>query len=115
MLDSVLVAAPASVTVTRRSCGVLVSAVGEFDLATAPLLREALEQACHDCGTVRLDMSQVSFIDASTVGEMVAARNDLARSGCRIEIVQPSARVVRILRLTGMDDFLPDTIDSGGS
>ncbi|MCU1657205.1 MAG: anti-sigma factor antagonist [Pseudonocardiales bacterium] len=83
----------------------VVHALGEFDLATAQVLADALDQACGAGRDVQLDMSGVSFIDASTLGVVVKARNALSEHGCRIEIVRPTDCVARLLQLTGLESL----------
>jgi anti-anti-sigma factor len=91
-----------------------VNASGEFDLATADVLISALDEACGTGRDVQLDMSAVSFIDASTLGVVVRARETLAAHGCKIEIVRPARIVRRLLGLTGLESLTAmDTMDGG--
>ena len=56
-----------------------VHASGEFDVATAPVLREALQQACGSALDVELDLSGVTFMDACGLREIAGARNTLSQ------------------------------------
>jgi anti-anti-sigma factor len=79
-----------------------ISATGEFDLLTAQILADALDEACSHGLSVELDMSAVSFIAASALGVIVSAHQRLTEKGCSIEIVRPADVVKRLLRLTDM-------------
>jgi anti-anti-sigma factor len=78
---------------------------GELDLATAGQLAARLEGLQNAPGRVRLDLSQLAFIDSSGIGVIVAA----IRADRDLEIedqLEPSVR--RVLQVTGVDIFLRD-------
>jgi anti-anti-sigma factor len=77
-----------------------ISATGEFDLFTAQILADSLDEVCSRGLSVELDMSAVSFFAASALGVIVSAHRSLADKGCNIEIVRPADAVKRLLRLT---------------
>jgi anti-sigma B factor antagonist len=87
----------------RDGCRALALA-GEIDLATAPGLRRelaALIGEAHSRAVV--DLSAVTFIDASGLSELVAARRNAAQSDVEIVLVDPSPACRRILEVTGLD------------
>jgi anti-sigma B factor antagonist len=74
---------------------------GELDLATAPLLTEALLDFASE-REVHLDLALLTFLDSSGLHAIIA----LARSqdGDRsVVLLNPSAAVLRILEITGID------------
>jgi anti-sigma B factor antagonist len=78
---------------------------GELDLASAGVLAARLERLQSAPGRVRLDLSQLAFIDSSGIGAIVAA----IRADRDLEIedqLAPSVR--RVLQVTGVDTFLRD-------
>jgi anti-anti-sigma factor len=79
-----------------------ISATGEFDLFTAQILADSLDEVCSRGLSVELDMSAVTFIAASALGVIVSAHRSLTDKGCNIEIVRPADAVKRLLRLTDM-------------
>jgi anti-sigma B factor antagonist len=85
----------------------LVRVSGELDMATtAPLW--AVLQGHLDSGRrfVRLDISAVDFLDASTLGGLTVAHHAaLARRGTLV-ITGVRSSVARLLRLTGLDEVL---------
>ena len=77
-----------------------VSISGEVDIATSSELRAALTRA--DAYTVNVDMSGLSFIDASGLAELVRA------GGLRgLTITNPNARVVRAFTVGNLRHLLP--------
>jgi anti-sigma B factor antagonist len=75
---------------------------GDIDMATAGELRQAGEDAITDVtGTLRIDLSAVTFMDSSGVGALVAIRNATVDSATLI-LDNPSPRVLRVLELTGL-------------
>jgi anti-sigma B factor antagonist len=74
---------------------------GELDLATAPLLKEALV----DLGSeraVHLDLALLTFLDSSGLQVIVALAQSL--DGNRsVVLVNPSTAVRRCLEITGID------------
>jgi anti-sigma B factor antagonist len=76
---------------------------GELDMSTAPILRSALEQLTTD---VTLDFTDVSFLDSSGIGALVAQYKRLSELGCtlRVQGLQETPR--RTLEITGLLDTL---------
>ena len=76
---------------------------GELDLAAAPRLTEALLDFASSEDEVYLDLSEVSFLDSSGLRAILAlarSRGD-ARS---VVLLAPSAAIVRILEISGIDE-----------
>ncbi|MEU3273145.1 STAS domain-containing protein [Saccharomonospora sp. NPDC006951] len=85
----------------------VLTAVGEVDLATAPLLRTALSR-CERDGTVRVivDLSEVSFL-AAAGAEVLRATATLAGDEGRKVAVVTTAQVDHVLELTGLTEVIP--------
>lgn len=81
----------------------VVAVAGEIDLHTADTLRARLV-ALHAAGSRRLvvDFAGVAFCDATGLGALVAAHNEISADGGRIALarVRPAQR--RLLRITGL-------------
>jgi anti-anti-sigma factor len=77
---------------------------GELDLASAPLLSDALAAAAAN-GTlpVILDLSKVTFIDSSALRALVLAGRDLSERGRTLQIGPRSEMVSRVLAMTSLD------------
>lgn len=79
-----------------------VSASGEFDVSTAQILADSLDEACTRGLSVQLDMSGVTFMTASTLDVLVNAHLSLAEKGRNLHIFRSADVVKRVLSLTDM-------------
>jgi anti-sigma B factor antagonist len=75
--------------------------VGELDLHTAGVLREALEAEPADRITV-VDLGRLEFIDSTGLGTLVAARQRLIAGGGALRLAGADERILRPFRLTGL-------------
>ena len=71
---------PFACATTAFADGHLVTVAGEVDIATAPQLAETLADAANG-GTVRVDISGVTFLDSSGLHALVAAHRYITRNG----------------------------------
>jgi anti-anti-sigma factor len=89
--------------VTRYPCGTttVLALAGELDLATVPLLGEALDGLDGD-GTIVLDLDELTFVDSCGLHAIFgsAEAHDLA-------LARPRANVRRLLALTKAENVLP--------
>jgi anti-sigma B factor antagonist len=87
---------------TSEDAGTLISVRGEVDMATAPQLRDVLNQVIQ-AGSQRivLDCRALAFLDSSGIGVLVAARNRLGEAG-EIVLDSPPAHVRKVLEITGV-------------
>jgi anti-anti-sigma factor len=88
---------------------------GEMDIATCPAIRRFLMAAISG-GDVQLavDMSGVTFIDASGIGVLVAAANRARQAGGGLSLLAPSPQVRRLLDVFHLDTILPAAERLGG-
>jgi anti-sigma B factor antagonist len=81
--------------------------LGELDLTVADQLEQRLEQLKAKDTAVRLDLSELSFIDSSGIRVVTRARLNSDRSGWAFEIDPDVSPVVkRPLELLGLGDVL---------
>ena len=75
---------------------------GEIDMATAPELRDLLNELV-DGGSTRilLDCRGLDFLDSSGIGVLVAIRKRLGEDGA-LTLEAPPAHVRKVLDLTGV-------------
>lgn len=84
-----------------------ICAVGEFDLAARDDLAEALkQQEAERRRIVRLDVSQVTFLDCSCLGVIVASHQRFLKLHGLLVLTGVDAAVARILKITSLDDQL---------
>lgn len=93
-----------SLEVRRHADAVAVAVTGEIDMHTAPelggKLRELIEGGEH---RIVLDLSGVDFLDSTGLGVMVGAMKELSEHGGWMRLVCPEERVLRVFRITGLD------------
>lgn len=86
---------------------------GELDLAAAPGLEERLAQLSAEGVAIRLDLSQLAFIDSSGVRVLIRAVNASRENGLRLD-VDPnlSDAVQRVFELVQLDRFIAGDADA---
>lgn len=96
--------------VTREGATVVVALSGELDLATAPRLRSCLAPmvtAATAPQELVLDLSDLSFLDASGISALLTVQRALAARGGRLCLRSPSRLVRRIVQVLDLDGLLP--------
>src|SRR4051794_21974016 len=85
--------------------GMRLALEGELDLATTPILEESIEATERDDGhVVALDLTQLSFVDASGLKAILNAhRRAIRRGGRGLALLNPSGDIRRLLSLTAID------------
>jgi anti-sigma B factor antagonist len=97
---------PIDIQVEAHDEELVVSVVGDLDMATSPTLSNVLRSSPPSHGTVVLDLSRVDFMGSSGVATIIDAREDLAGRGQDLVLRLPSDPVQRVLALTGVDELL---------
>jgi anti-anti-sigma factor len=90
--------------VVRRPAAqsVTVSARGEVDISTSPWLRAAVTRLITTGSSVIVDFDEVTFMDASGVGALVAAHNLAEGAGETFTVRRPNEMVARVPEITGL-------------
>ena len=84
-----------------------IRAAGELDLAAGePLAEVVQQQQIAGRRVICLDLSEVTFLDCSCVGVIVAAHHRFLELGGRLVLTDLNATVERILTVTGLEDSL---------
>jgi anti-sigma B factor antagonist len=86
-----------------QPAGVVLTASGELDIATAPELRARLSAAV-DAGASRLvvDLRPVTFLDSVALAALLHARRRLPDDGRMAVVVDPDSYVRLIFEVAGM-------------
>ena len=80
---------------------------GELDVATAPALEASLASAfAGDPSSMVVDLSDLTFLDSTGIRVLVSAGRQAEDAGCSLVLLAPTAQVLRVLRLTGVDRLL---------
>lgn len=88
--------------VHHASAGVKVSLSGEIDLAVRDDLRRVLHAAVATSAVTELDLRQVTYLDCTSVGEIVRAHLEALHCGRRLVVTQPQGIVELVLTLTNV-------------
>ena len=102
--------ASADLATTSTMTSTVVELRGEIDLATVPLMRaavadgEARRRRFHPHEPLVIDLSAVTFMDASSVGVLAGAAKRARDEQKRILLRRPSRNALRVLALTGVLD-----------
>ena len=96
-----------TVTVSTSDTVVRVTAAGEVDSTSAPVLREQID-AVLDSGAPELvvDLVQVSFLDSAGLCVLAAAHRRAGERGIRMRVLASSRAVIRPLQITGLWSLL---------
>jgi anti-anti-sigma factor len=83
---------------------------GELDVTSSPLLQTVVDQALASgraplCKWLLIDMSGVSFADASGLSPILLARALLKQRGGRVELRHCRRGVTRVLRILDLDEL----------
>jgi len=92
-----------------------VRVTGDIDLAIATELRQRLTLVITaGTGDVDLDLSDVTFLDCSGLGVLLAARQELRDRKHRLMVQNPSKPVLRLFELSGVLDLMMDARQPAG-
>lgn len=100
--------------IERREGAVVIHLVGELDLYNAPEVRAALLELClEQPARLVVDLSEVQFVDSTTLGVLIEARSKLENRHAFM-LAAPRLETHRALAITGLDQHLAvhDTVDA---
>ncbi|SFE55502.1 STAS domain-containing protein [Blastococcus tunisiensis] len=96
-----------SVAVSGSGPVVRVTASGEVDSTSAPVLRRALEaQLDGEVRELTVDLGQVTFLDSAGLCVLAAAHRRAVRQDVAMRVLASSRAVIRPLQITGLWDLL---------
>jgi anti-anti-sigma factor len=80
---------------------------GELDMIGTPEVEARLSELARAGTDVRLDLSELTFMDSTGVRLLFAATTDRGDADPKLEIVRPTGDVWRVIELTGLQRVLP--------
>ena len=93
--------------VQREGDRVVVSAIGEVDLATAPRLRACLDDAVSSgAQTVSVDMSRLDFIDSVGLTVLIEVAQAAEANQIGFALRSPQRATHKVLAFSGLTDLL---------
>jgi anti-sigma B factor antagonist len=96
-----------SVTVSGTGPVACVTAAGEVDSTSAPVLRQHLETLLDgDVREFTVDLGQVTFLDSAGLCVLAAAHRRAVRQDVTMRVLASSRAVIRPLQITGLWDLL---------
>jgi anti-sigma B factor antagonist len=107
-----------TVATTARDGALVVKATGEVDVHSAGLLRTAIteaESSAADGQALVVDLAGVPFMDSTGLGVLVGALARAREADRRLVLAGPTERIVRLLRLTGLDTQFETVNDVTGA
>lgn len=86
---------------------VTVAIRGDLDIATVDRTVRYVTDVIDSCdGPVIVDLSELAFCDACGLGALIRVNTYAGQMGRKLELTSPSQAVIKIMRLTGVDDWL---------
>jgi anti-sigma B factor antagonist len=83
------------------------SAAGEIDSTSAPVLRQHVESLLDgDVRELTIDLGEVTFLDSAGLCVLAAAHRRAVRQGVALRVLASSRAVIRPLQITGLWDLL---------
>jgi anti-anti-sigma factor len=76
---------------------------GEYDRTSFSALEAMLESAARDVPALSVDMSEVTFLDASMIHVLMTVQSQLSDRGAHLVIRSPSRITRRVLGACGLD------------
>ncbi len=96
-----------AVDVTRAGPAACVSAAGEVDSTSAPVLRQELDDLLDgDVRELTVDLGQVTFLDSAGLCVLAAAHRRAVRQDVTMRVLASNRAVIRPLQITGLWDLL---------
>jgi len=93
-----------SIDVTEADGAAVVCLGGDLDLATAPLVRQALFGLVErSVRLVTVDLAHLDFLDSTGLTALVSGLKRLREFGGDLMLRSPNRTVVKLLHITGLD------------
>jgi len=85
---------------------------GERPVVIGEIVRDLLKRGRQK---ILLNLKNVSYIDSSGIGELVGAFTKVQAHGGQLKLLNPTVKVVNVLRLTRLDHFFPVETDEAAA
>jgi anti-anti-sigma factor len=93
-----------SLTFEKRAEGetVILLCHGKVNSSTVPIMKQEVHPLIDQFATIVMDLSDVSYMDSSGLGALVGLYVSAKKGGKHLKLVNLSARVAELLRLTNL-------------
>jgi len=85
---------------------------GERPVVIGEIVRDLLKRGRQK---ILLNLRNVNYIDSSGIGELVGAFTKVQAQGGQLKLLNPTVKVVNVLRLTRLDHFFPVETDEAAA
>jgi len=79
--------------------------VGEVDSESRSRLAAVLREVSDEVRVLRVDLGEVTFMDAAGLRTLLEVQRRLSAASCRLVLVRPSPALLRLFELTAVDRF----------
>ena len=93
-------------SLSTRSVGeqTVLDVAGEVDVYSAPALRDRITELLQDNQpSLVVNLADVSFLDSTGIGTLVAGLNRAVQLGGTLTLVCDHDRILKLFRITGLD------------
>ena len=95
------------VTTSEEQGWTVIRAEGEIDIASAPLLDDAVDEAVGSGSHhVAVDLQPIVFMDSTGLRSLISAHRQLEKNGGRLVVIPGSGPVRRLLQVAGVEETL---------
>ncbi len=109
-------AGPLELRIAADGRDATVHLVGELDVSSADVLRQALCRLYHDgASSLVLDLSELAFVDSTGLSEFVIALKHCRGRGGDVVLRSPTPSATRVLNISGLDQVFTIVFASGAS
>jgi anti-sigma B factor antagonist len=96
-----------TIDVSVAGPAMIVTAAGEVDSTSAPVLRQHLDALLDgDVAELTVDLRQVSFLDSAGLCVLATAHRRAVRQDVRMRVLASSRAVIRPMQITGLWELL---------
>ncbi len=100
---------PFSVNVVHENGSLLLALAGELDIATVPVLLEAVDELLRPhLQAVTLDLAALEFVDVTGLWSLVDVKEMVAGVQAEFRLRSPTDRTLRVIRMAGFVELKAD-------
>jgi anti-sigma B factor antagonist len=95
------------IAIDRQGSTLVIAPIGEIDMATVGLVRDAVERDHDGQAPVVLDLRGVEFMDTSGLRYVLELSERAAQDGFGLRLVRGGSTVQRVFEVAGLEARLP--------
>jgi len=104
---------PFEIESVRGQDGARLTLLGELDIATVPRVEAAVNATLTaQVRTLTIDLSKLGFVDSSGLRLFIVLDQRAEAEGWTLRLVRPAEHVLKVFRISGVEENLPFVEDS---